>query len=113
MRLTIAGTVDEIIVIKAVNRIDIHGSYQRYSGLQDWDYSCSPEQIEFVVEGPGQWMTKNGEPYWYLDIYMDVECNSATDSEFDFAMKKAHNYFHTREEAEAAAEKIRAVLRGE
>lgn len=56
-----------------------------------------------------------GEKYWYLVffggevlIYSMIERNFSDDDEH-FAMG---NYFHTQEEAETMARKLRAVLKG-
>ena len=58
---------------------------------------------------------KEGEKYWYIFIY----CNEITiDFKIengrgeDYARSKIGNYFHTKEEAEACARKLRAVLAG-
>ena len=53
---------------------------------------------------------KRGEKYWFiydrLEMYFSIEDESPiSDKHF-----KTNNYFHTREEAESAAKKVRIVL---
>lgn len=55
---------------------------------------------------------KTGYLYWYITIYGEVECDYECDSVGDFKCFSSGNYFHTKEEAEAMAKKLCAVLKG-
>lgn len=56
---------------------------------------------------------KDGHDFFYishgLDVHIGVECDWG---DFVDDCFEAGNYFHTRKEAEAMAEKIRKVLKG-
>lgn len=56
---------------------------------------------------------KKGEEYWYLSNY-SFESISTFDaySRWDNINYKNGNYFHTKEEAEAIAKKLKAILNG-
>lgn len=57
---------------------------------------------------------KKGKTYWWIRIYDGIEVCADMDWRKDFSTKNFNdgNYFHTREEAETTAEKIRNVLKG-
>lgn len=55
---------------------------------------------------------EKGEKYWYIDYHFDVCCGYENGSMFDFLLFEANNYFIIEEEAEAMANKLRAVLKG-
>lgn len=72
----------------------------------DWEYRIKTEKDE-------PWKPKDGESYYFVDT--DAEC---VETSFDINWTndrlriKSGNYFHTREEAEAAAERVKAALKG-
>lgn len=53
-----------------------------------------------------------GENYWCIDRGLDVGANTDVNNYFDEVMFRVGNYFHTKEEAESVARKLRAVLKG-
>lgn len=55
---------------------------------------------------------KKGEEYWFIDKDGEILWRYESYSCQDDMMFNYNNYFHTREEAEAMARKIRAVLQG-
>lgn len=55
---------------------------------------------------------KKGEEYWFIDVGLNVQKSIEFGHEYDNIRFKVKNYFHTKEEAEAMAEKIRKVLKG-
>lgn len=59
---------------------------------------------------------KIGEEYWFIKTndygYLIVDCTIETDSLVEQCRHKNNNYFHTREQAGLAIDKILAVLAG-
>lgn len=57
---------------------------------------------------------KKGERYWWIRLYNGIDACADCDyrREFSTANYNDSNYFATKEEAEAIARKIRAVLKG-
>lgn len=58
---------------------------------------------------------KKGEKYWYVEVSvfsLYVQSCTELDDYGDSSRFDCGNYFHTKEEAEAMAKKLRAVLKG-
>lgn len=55
---------------------------------------------------------KKGERYWYIDESFTVQSSYDIGTRWDSQRFKCGNYFATKEEAEACARKLRAVLKG-
>ena len=53
-----------------------------------------------------------GEDYYFIDLNMQINCECELHSGFESELFKADNYFATEEQAEAMANKIKAVLAG-
>lgn len=52
-----------------------------------------------------------GERYWYIDSNLRVHCTTEINNPVDDDFFAIGNYFHTKEEAEKVAEKIRKLLK--
>ena len=113
MKLTITGSAGEIRDWQGVHRIDLAGIQDKNSGLLNLERSFMPEQVEFVVEEPKRWRAEERGYFYYIDAYTHVSCRPDNHGEFTTDLYRLGNYFRTRTEAEAAAEEIRAMLRGE
>lgn len=55
---------------------------------------------------------KHGEKYWFISDGFKVSFSIEDNSPISNTHFETNNYFHTKEEAEAMARKIRAVLNG-
>lgn len=55
---------------------------------------------------------KKGEKYWFINSFGEVVSTTESGVIDDVKRFEAGNYFHTKEEAGAVAEKIRNVLKG-
>lgn len=53
-----------------------------------------------------------GEEYWHIGQWGDILMTSEEDSPIDDWLFQCGNYFRTKDEAEAMAKKLRAVLKG-
>lgn len=49
--------------------------------------------------------------YYYLNEYLELDHEMWTDTEFDNKLKTLGNYFETKEDAEKAVEKLKAIKR--
>ena len=56
------------------------------------------------------WRAKNGEKYWYVNEYINVESCLQHGSVMDTDLGNVNNKFETKELAEAAANKIKELL---
>lgn len=55
---------------------------------------------------------KKGEIYWYITVTLNVWSRCEDRDTFSEELVKTNNYFYTKEEAEAMANKLRAVFKG-
>lgn len=55
---------------------------------------------------------EKGEDYYFIDMTMQINCGCELRSGFESELFNVGNYFATKEEAEACAKKLRAVLAG-
>ena len=109
MRIKIIGTAEEIACMEGFN------AYVYWPGAPWLENELSYEGYTFVVEEPKRRRPGVDEPYWYIDETGTVQKVTDT-SGLSVARTKRYaacNYFESGEDAEAAAEKIRAVFRGE
>lgn len=75
-----------------------------------YEYSEQPESC-FILRKK-RWRAEQGERYWFLNARLMVERMIEFRDEFDDELFKIGNYFQTKEEAEAIAEKVRALFEG-
>lgn len=86
------------------------------------DIICSTSEFARISEAINEYNTTNGKgyekpwPQWDDRYYFVSECGKVDstcfdESEFDYNLKEIGNFFRTEEEAEAAADKIKALLK--
>lgn len=89
-------------------------------GLGKW-FDCNDNQPEWrnvaqyriKPEKTDKWKPVPGETYFYLNDSLGPSEEEWDGSNFDQYMFEYHNCFKTREEAEAAAKRVKAALKGE
>ena len=117
MKLTITGTADGIKAMQThYTFFELRGTKRNqwmtlgrfYPSHRDED-----NEIEFVVEEPKRWRAEKRGVFYTVTRFGKVNSTYDFHDNGENALWEMGNYFRTEAEAEAAAEKIRAVLRGE
>ena len=62
---------------------------------------------------PKRWRAGKDEKYWYINPMLQVDNCYDTGYDGDDECYSIGNYFFTKEEAQAMADKIKAILKGE
>ena len=63
------------------------------------------------IEDLPRWRAKEGEKYYFVSDFLDVDFNPEASDKYDDSYYAAGNYFKTEEAASRAAEKIRKILK--
>ena len=120
MKLTITGTADELKKVKppsvslvAIQEILLFGDDIVWTRIPYENVTFVIEDEASNIEEPKRWRAEQSERYYFVNIRIEIDCNDEWGTPKDCMRWEAGNYFSTRKEAEAAARKIRAVLRGE
>jgi hypothetical protein len=69
------------------------------------------EGIMFIRPLPKRWRAEKDGKYFHLDACMGVAYLRDNGSPVDYRYYAAYNYFQTEEQAKAAAEKIKKLLK--
>ena len=99
------GEIDDFIFEVITDRIDLYRRVGHSATKNIWHYNSLAELNE-------EWEDcKEPKEYWYIDVDGDVLCEPDDRSEFDNKCREIGNYFETKEEAERAVEKLKALKR--
>ena len=117
MKLTITGTAKEIAEAREHSPLMLSGANTagRITYFEFWETHVDfiVEEETKIIEEPKRWRAEKYAKYWHIDREGDIFQMVERNYSYNDVMWAIGNYFRTREEAEAAAEKVRAVLRGE
>lgn len=89
-----------------VRFVDVHG----FDSVGVWKASAM-EQQGYVEEAP-RWEPSKDEKYWYVENDGEVTQSYWSNDVIDKNRHALGNCFRTREETEAARERVRAALKG-
>lgn len=72
-------------------------------------WNAETKQVEDIK--PKRWRAESNKDYWYLDSFLIASKDSDQFALYNFNRYNSGNYFKTKEQAEAAAEKIKELLK--
>jgi len=84
-----------------------HGEYCPEPADLDFCPECLRAHIKFIPAA--RWRARLGKMYYWVTSKGEVDNDVETGHEIDTGRYKAGNYYETEEQAEAAAERVRAA----